>query len=473
MRAGTFDPRELTIEIADPGFIVGISVVGAAIGAGSGVRADVSREVKSIEVTGNRTVTDDLYITNASPSCVVGLIFPNAVPRFVGKNLVVQYRGQTLFNGNVNVSSRSAEVDQTQRGGKKWTVALQSADLNLGSRKIDLTLFSDTPDMVTGILERVPGISTVNISASVLDRARTFRMPAGSAWGNDLTDQATFFDSISRTLSCIVEINSATPTVLTLRGYDDGITWIIGDQPGDDPSYSTVSIDQDATYATGIRLTALGSSAPSGTPDAYSASYYAPGLNRNDKDYQVAVPATSGAPEVTAVLNTLPVFSTLPESVRTVTIPFSEELDLSGIPVRIEVWLEGQLFEAAIVGVKHTLKPSDPQTGPSSWSITLDLGPLYLITRGAPVAPVTMLGYAGSHVVWTDTPGSVITHVDYRTDGRWSQYPYESGGVSTDVALGVQTFDMSALPSGTYYVTVWAIVTGVKYSEARTILVTK
>lgn len=468
MRPGTFDPRELEISVAERGFVIGVSKIGEAIGTGTGERADITREVNSIKINRVRGVADDLFVKSSPASCTIGLIFTDSVPKLKSRDLVVSYRGQQLYRGNVTVSSRSATVDTTVRGGKRWTVTMQSADLNFGSRKLALAAYESETSMTDGILERVPGVTSVEVSDSVVHRARTFRMPSGTAWGTGSTDLGAFFESIGRTLSCIVEVSPESPRVVRLVGYDDGVTWQVGDQAHDDPSYLSVQIDDDRSYPTGIRLTALGSSVGEGDdPELYSAAYYEGGAARNDKDLSVAVPASADA--VRAVLNSLPTFSSLPESVRGVTIPFSEALDLSDTPVRLRLWLEGQLWEASIVGVSHTLTPH-PEKYHSKWSVAVTLGALYLVTRdGTNVDPVTGIDSAAGAVTWADAESASVFRVDYRTDGRWAQYPGEGTG-GADVAPAVQAYTLPG--PGAYCVSVWAKVSDERYSEARTIEVT-
>lgn len=476
-RPGRYDVRHLTVEVVERGFVIGLSKLGDRIGS-SGVRTDVSDAVTSVRVDRKRTVRDDLYIGATQPSCTVTLAFPDQVPRLKDKLLVVSYRGQELFRGNVNVATRSVDVDNGSRTGKKWAVAMQSADYNQGSRKLALSQYTSELAMGPGIIEKLPGITSVNVADSVLHRFRTFRMAPGTAWGTELVEQSTFLDSVAGTLQCVIDIDPENSRVLRLRGYEDGVTWELSDRYGAELSYTSLSIAEDSSFPTSVSVASVAVDNPptpaegeTFDPAPYTVTRSLSGVVRNDKVVRGAFPLDQNAARLLS--NLLPVFSSLPESVRSLSVPFFETLDLSDDPALVRVWLDGKLWQGTVTGVVHDIRPGNPPYTAPEWMISVEVGELYLITRsGATLSRPTGVELSGTVLSWDQTPGAVYHRVTRRTD-RWAQYLNDGAGTSVAVAAG-NSLDLSWLltPGTKYYVSVWPMIDANKYGEPWTLEVT-
>lgn len=449
---------KLDIGIARDGFILGTSRLGVDfLGAGSNVRLDASDQLTSLTIRATRQVDSGVWLNQETPTCDMTAKFEDTPHFMKGRRLVVEYRGQELYDGRVRNAVRAAQVDPQRPEKVRWSVAMNATDT--GDRAVGTNYSPKTHEATQSITEallaRATYLSDVNVSEGVQDRVRTYRIGPGVA---DTQSVKEFFQQVERIASCLVVSDASSPSTVTLAAYTDGVEWTLRDDGY--PSYSAAAFSENPLAATEVKVT------PEGADPAedYTGTTTLPGtVGRNDQAVTLNIPVVQA--EAQAVVNSYPVIRTTGEYLSSVTLPFHEALDLSQPPSTVVLWLRGQKFTALVTGITHNITPF-------GWTINLECAPEYLGTRRGEAVPdpVTGLEATGDVITWQDPTSIDNIVVTVRTDSRWAATPSDAPTVHL-VEPGGETLDLG-LTTGTYRVTVWAMaVDSDKYSEPRTLQV--
>ena len=369
MTAAGFDLNLLDISVVGEGFIVGVSTAGSVVGEESAYRLDVTDQLTALDINLPRRVDDDLFIFAETRTLTMSAIFEDAPQVLKGKVVLVQYNGQdVLFRGRVLSSTRSVAVDLKRPGNRKWSVSLTATAGEERSVRYRITAPSATeagPE--AAILERLPYVATVYVHPDLdLTDVLVAAGHEASMTGTELLTR------ISRICSCYVQVDQDQASRLMLLPYDYGSTWTLRDD--DWPSYRSVQFTEALDAATSVTVTPMFKPASAPEEENLSVTRTLPGALRNDVSVTVDVPWDLTLLEDAAAR--MPIKRTQPEYVKSVDLPFDGRLDMSDQPTRLTLWLDGRRWDAAVVGVKHSI-----QARPAKWDVSLDCAPVHLLTR--------------------------------------------------------------------------------------------
>lgn len=367
--ASGFQVDHLDISVVDEGFIAGVSTAGSVVGAESPYRLDVTDQLTSLDITLPRRVEDDLFLFAETRTLTMQAIFEDAPAVLKGRVIIVQYDGEdVLFRGRVLNSSRSVAVDLKTPGNRKWSVSLTAASGEERSVRYRITAPSATeagPE--AAILERLPYVAEVYVHPDV-DVADVL-IAAGHEAEMTGTELLT---RISRICSCYIQTDPEQASRLMLLPYDYGTTWTLRDD--DYPSYKSVQFTEALDAATSVTVSPIFKPAGAPEEEQLSVTRTLPGAVRNDVTVELDVPWDLELLEAAAAL--MPIRRTQPEYVKSVELGFDSALDMSDQPTGVVVWLDGRKWDAAVVGVRHSI-----QARPARWDVTLDCAPVHLLTR--------------------------------------------------------------------------------------------
>lgn len=443
-RGHNFDPAHLTMYTANPGFIIGESLIGVDPLGSAGADTPIPVTFTSINITSPTTVEDGLFVHREVETCNLSATLPEKID-LRNQWIVIKYFGTELFRGRVSEPqlTESVEIGAAYKPGNTATKTYRLALTATNGEDVLATM--GTPARTfTGetLAQRIASWTGL----SVTTQSPASDMPVG--WGNAAWDTATVrkiyrgtdqLGSLLDTLRAEAKLRNMTflyqplkspPFVLkpnnqwltgnagTALCFTDDPAHMLGQvtDPGDEfvhlgryVGYTSRTVGQDSSLfrcAASIRWGQYDVESPpaDGQPvETVYGPYRASGAATADTvvdlgTIDVAPPGSNPYWLSRAVASTLPLKASPEPFTTQVTTPFQSMQQLAGtVPGMALLEHDGIVERVAVLGRSHNI-------GPTRWTVTYTLGPPHLLDRVSDfdpaaaevLAPVGTIGTTGS-----------------------------------------------------------------------------
>lgn len=428
-RGRNYDPAHLQMFTADPGFIIGKSLIGVDALGGAGPDTALPLTFTSITITSPTTVEDGLFVHREVETCSLTATLPDKID-LKNQWIIIKYFGTEIFRGIVTEPqlTESIEVGADYKPGNTSTKTYRLALTATNGEDVLATMSTPARTFTTATLaQRIA--SWTGLSVTVQNPA--VDLPVG--WGNAGWDTSTVrriyrgtdqLGSLLDTLRAEAKLRNMTflyqplksqPFVLkpnnqwltgtgaTALCFTDSAAHQLG-QPtnaGDEyvhlgryVGYSSRTVGQDSSMfrnAASIRWGQydVESPPPDGNPtETVYGPYRASGAATADAVVDLGtldVASVSSNPYwlSRAVTGTLPLRANPVPFTTQVTTPFQSMQQLDGtVPGMALLEHDGIVERVAVLGRVHNITPN-------KWTVTYTLGPPHLLDRTSDFDPGT------------------------------------------------------------------------------------
>ncbi|MET9313831.1 hypothetical protein ABZX12_18620 [Kribbella sp. NPDC003505] len=488
-----YDPAHLTMYTANPGFIIGESLLGVDPLGGAGADTPIDARFTSITITSPTTVEDGLFVHREVETCNLSATLPEKID-LRNQWIIIKYFGTEIFRGRVGEPQlvESVEVGAEYKPGNTATKTYRLSLTATNGEDVLATMSTPARTFTTATLaQRIASWTGL----SVTTQSPAADMPVG--WANAGWDTATVrkiyrgtdqLGSLLDTLRNEAKLRNMTflyqplkspqfvlkPNNQWLTGtgatalcFTDDPAHMLGQvtDPGDQyvhlgryVGYTSRSVGLDSSLfrtAVSIRWGQYDVESPpaDGQPvETMYGPYKASGAATADAvvdlgTLDVASPSSNPYWLSRAVAATLPLKATLTPFTTSVTTPFQSMQQLAGtVPGMALLEHDGIVERVAVLGRSHSITPE-------KWTVAYTLGPPHLLDRSSDFDP-------GTPIVHAPAPGSggVLTVLEwvvpnYPSDATIYEAVYANPTaivpITSDNALLISADVTKALPPGT------------------------
>lgn len=434
-RGRNFDPDLLTFAVANPGFIIGESLIGVDPLGGAGADTPLDAEFTGLSISSPTTVESGLFVHREVETCQLSATLPEKVD-LENQWIVVKYAGTEIYRGRVTAPTwtESVEVDAAYKPGNTATKTY----------RVTLTA-TNGEDALAGMATPPRDLSTATLAQRITSwtgLAVTTQNPAVDLpvnWQNAGWDTATIrriyraTDSLgslldtlraecrTRNMTFIYQPLAAQPFVLKPNNQ-----WLVGDDVTEalvfsesaahvrfqavDPAdvfvhlgryvgYTSRTVGSDPAVNVNSATLKWGqydieSPPVDGNPvDTSSLTYRASGANGRDQvidlgTLDIASPGSNPYWFSRAVIANLPLRATSRSFTREVVTPLQSIQQLQGtVPGLALIEHDGIVERVAVLGRQHDVTPN-------KWMVRYTLGPPHLLDRTSDFDPGTPEAHA-------------------------------------------------------------------------------
>lgn len=427
-RGWNFDPKNLKLYTANPGFVIGESILGVDLLGGAGPDVLLDATFTSITITSPTTVEAGMFVHRDVETCTLTATLPEKID-LRNQWVVVKYFGQEIYRGRVAefAQTESVEVDAAYKPGNTSTKTYRII-LTETNGEERLAGFSTPARTFTSetLAQRVASWTGLTV---------TTQSPAADipvAWQNagwdtadvrkvyrSTDDLGSLLDTLRdetrlRNMTFIYQPLSSPQFVLkpnnqwitgtgtTALCFSDDAAHVLG-QPTDPADefvhlgryvgYTSRAVGMDSSLFPNAVTLAWGQydleSPPVDGPVATtSAQYRASGAAGRDVTVDLGVidVASTGSNNyrlARAVVGTLPLRRSSEPFTREIVTPLQSIQQIQGtVPAMALLEHDGVLERVAVLGREH-------QITPTRWMIRYTLGPPHLLDRSSDFDPGT------------------------------------------------------------------------------------
>lgn len=492
-RGHNYDPAHLTMYTANPGFIIGESLIGVDPLGGATADTPLDATFTSINITSPTTVEDGLFVHREVETCNLSATLPEKID-LRNQWIIIKYFGTEIFRGLVAepLLVESVEIGAAYKPGN---TATKTYRLSLTATNGEEPLATMSTPARTFTNETLAQRIASWTGLSVTTQSPAPDMPVG--WANAGWDTATVrkiyrgtdqLGSLLDTLRDEAKLRNMTFLYQPLKSppfvLKPNNQWLTGDgatalcftddpahmlgqvtDPGDEfvhlgryVGYTSRVIGQDSSLfrnAAAIRWGQYDVESPpaDGQPvETMYGPYRASGAATADAvvdlgTVDVASPSSNPYWLSRAVTGTLPLRANAAPFTTSVTTPFQSMQQLAGtVPGMALLEHDGVVERVAVLGRTHNITPD-------KWTVTYTLGPPHLLDRSSDFDP-------GTPIVHAPAPGSggVLTVLEwvvpeYPTDATIYEAVYANPTnivpITSDNALLISADVTVAQPPGT------------------------
>ena len=492
-RGHNYDPAHLTMYTANPGFIIGESLIGVDPLGGATADTPLDATFTSINITSPTTVEDGLFVHREVETCNLSATLPEKID-LRNQWIIIKYFGTEIFRGLVAepLLVESVEIGAAYKPGN---TATKTYRLSLTATNGEEPLATMSTPARTFTNETLAQRIASWTGLSVTTQSPAPDMPVG--WANAGWDTATvrkiyrgtdqlgsLLDTLRdeaklRNMTFLYQPLKSPPFVLkpnnqwltgdgaTALCFTDDPAHLLGQvtDPGDEfvhlgryVGYTSRVIGQDSSLfrnAAAIRWGQYDVESPpaDGQPvETMYGPYRASGAATADAvvdlgTVDVASPSSNPYWLSRAVTGTLPLRANAAPFTTSVTTPFQSMQQLAGtVPGMALLEHDGVVERVAVLGRTHNITPD-------KWTVTYTLGPPHLLDRSSDFDP-------GTPIVHAPAPGSggVLTVLEwvvpeYPTDATIYEAVYANPTnivpITSDNALLISADVTVAQPPGT------------------------
>lgn len=513
-RGWNFDPRNLKFYTANPGFIIGESLLGVDQLGAAGTDTALDATFTSLTINSPTTVDEAGFVHRDVETCTLTATLPAKV-NLRGKWIIVKYFGTEIYRGRVAEPqiTESVEVNAQHKPGNTTTKTYRVA-LTATNGEERLAAVATPPRTFTNqtLAQRVASWTGLSVS----EQAPAADLPVGwqnAGWDTSIvrkiyraTDQ---LGSLLDTLRAEAKLRNMTVIYQPLKTpqvvLKPNNQWITGDgtsvltfsdNPGKvlgqstDPAdefvhlgryvgYTSRTVGMDTTmYPNSVTVRwgqyDIESPPADGEPvETVSSTYRASGANGRDVvvdlgTIDVASPSSNNYRLARAVVGTIPLKGNPAPFTRELITPLQSIQQLQGtVPGMAMLEHDGIVERVAVLGREH-------QITPSKWLVRYTLGPPHLLDRSSDFDPgtaqtsaVTTSGGTLNYFHWVVPPypkDATIYEYWFIADDATRLITSDQSGVGgtptvQNVALPTGTARQISLAAGTPGVDFWVLYT--------------
>jgi hypothetical protein len=465
-RGHNYDPANLQMYTAKPGFIIGESLLGVDPLGAAGADVLIPATFTSINITSPTTVEDGLFVHREVETCNLSATLPDKID-LRNQWIVIKYFGTEIFRGRVTEPSltESVEINADYKPGntatKTYRVALTAtngedvlATMSTPARTFTSETLAQRIASWTGlpVTQQSPAADLpVAWQNAGYDTSSVRKIYRGTDQLGSLLDtlrneaklrNMTFLYQPLKSPQFVLKPNNQwlTGTGSTALCFTDDPAHTTGQSvsAGDEfvhlgryVSYSTRTVGQDSSLFRNAAMIRWGqydveSPPADGQPvETAFGPYRASGAATADTvvdlgTLDVSSPGSNPYWLSRAVAQILPLKANSAPFTREVTTPFQSMQQLAGtVPGMALLEHDGVVERVAVLGRSHNISPS-------RWTITYTLGPPHLLDRTSDFDP----GTAAVH------PPTGSISVDGSTILEWVVPSYPSDAVIYELLFG-------------------------------------